>query len=154
MCTTNWRISQQGVEDAISRKARDNPETPRPAPGGKDRAAARPDPCRLGRAGAGVNGPSLLRWRALATERFVSGGTISWWSVKAQMDSEHLLAALRDDIEWPAAPCGCCATTWTPWRRHSRASLNGWDRCGSSGAACTVRARRSMPCWIVEGCLA
>ena len=112
MCTISWRISQRVEKEAISRQAKDTPETPRPAPGGKDRVAprgalgetaARPDPCRLGRAGAGVNWPLLLGWRTHTTTRSVCGGTISWWTGSAQMDSEQLLAALRDDIEWPAA---------------------------------------------------
>ena len=59
-------------------------------------------------------GPRYWRWRALATERSVSGGTISWWSVKAQMDSEQLLAALRDDSEWPAASLRLLHTTLDP----------------------------------------
>ena len=45
----------------------------------------------------------LLGWRTHTTTRSVCGGTISWWTGKAQMDSDQLLAALREDIEWPAA---------------------------------------------------
>jgi hypothetical protein len=40
MWTTSWRISQQGMEEAISGKARDTPETPQPAPGGLGRFGA------------------------------------------------------------------------------------------------------------------